>query len=160
MLFPTHLLVAALLGRQPRLPSVWIVAGAALPDLMDKPLAMVGVIEVYQSIGHSLLFGAIILPLALRGPAGRAVAVGWGSHLILDALHLVLNGRPGHVRFLGWPLTVPTDPLGLPPVAFAIQYLGTPSFVVEVILWLGAAGLAYRRLRHRGARSSDASSKL
>jgi len=160
VLFLTHLLVAALLGRQTHLPSVWIVAGAALPDLMDKPLAMVGVIEVYQSIGHSLLFGAVILPLALYGLVGRAVAIGWGSHLVLDVLHLVLNGRPEHVRFLGWPLMVPTDPLNLPPVAFAIQYLGTPSFIVEVILWLGAAGLTYQRLRHRGTQSSDASSEL
>ncbi|ERH13579.1 MAG: hypothetical protein J07HB67_02619, partial [halophilic archaeon J07HB67] len=37
MLFPTHLLLAAGLARG-RFPTVWVVAGATLPDLVDKPL--------------------------------------------------------------------------------------------------------------------------
>ncbi len=160
MLFPTHLVVAALLGRGTRLPLAWLMLGGALPDLVDKPLASAGVVGVYQSVGHSLLFGVVVGALALSTRPGVAVAVGWVSHLVLDAVHLVLNGRPEHVGFLGWPMTTPADPLGLPPVSFALQYVGTPSFFLEIALWLGAAGLVFRWLRRRHIQPSDTAADL
>lgn len=150
MLFPTHLVVAALFGRWARLSPAWLVAGAALPDVVDKPLGMLGVFDLFQTVGHSALTLAVLaVPLARHSRAGRAVVVGWGSHLLLDAVHMILNGRPEHTLFLAWPLAVPSDPLTLPPVEFFFYYLWTPSFYLEVGIWLAALATGLPALRKR-----------
>jgi len=151
MLFPTHLLAAAVLGRVSRLSPLWLVVGTALPDVVDKPLAMVGAVDLYHSVGHSALLLAVAVPVALTGRAGLALAVGWGLHLLLDALHVVVNGRPGDAVFLAWPLAVPADPLALPPGSFFAYYLGSPSFYLEAAFWLAVVGAAL--VEWRGWRS-------
>ena len=151
MLFPTHLLAAAVLGRVSRLSPLWLVVGAALPDVVDKPLATVGVVNLYHSVGHSALLLVVAVPVALAGRAGLALAVGWALHLLLDAVHVVLNGRPGDAVFLAWPLAVPADPLALPPGSFFVYYLGSPSFYLEAVFWTVVAGAL---LRGRWARGS------
>lgn len=153
MLFPTHLVAAVLLGRVSRHPVVWLVAGAALPDVVDKPLGSLGVVELYHSVGHSgLVFAAAAVALTLLGRAGAAVAAGWASHLLLDAVHVVVNGRPTDALFLAWPLTLPPDPLGIPPGEFFWYYLWSPSFFLEVLLWAGLAAVVVRRLSERPGR--------
>lgn len=166
VLFPTHLVAAVGLGvgarlvarpwsassataPQPVLSIGWLGVGAALPDLIDKPLGMAGVTELFHSIGHSaaLLPAAIVFGLASR--RGVAVAVGWGSHLLLDAVHVVVNGRPTDALFLGWPAVVPPDPPAIPPGEFVWVYLGSPSFSLEVLLWLAVGGLVAWSLRLR-----------
>jgi len=145
MLFPTHLLAAALLGRLSRLSPLWLAVGAALPDVIDKPLGSLGVVELFHSVGHSALLAVVAVPLALSGRRGLAVAAGWALHLAMDALHVVVNGRPSDALFLGWPLVVPPDPPAIPPGEFLWYYLGTPSSYLEVGLWLAAlVGLAAR----------------
>jgi hypothetical protein len=136
MLFPTHLLAAAVLGRVSRLSPLWLVVGTALPDVVDKPLAMTGVVDLYHSVGHSALLLVVAVPVALTGRTGLALAVGWGLHLLLDGLHVVLNGRPGDAVFLLWPVAVPADPLALPPGPFVLYYVGSPSFYLEAAFWL------------------------
>lgn len=158
MLFPTHLVVAAGIGvgsrlravasvsstgtaSQPPLSIGWLVVGAALPDLVDKPLGMSGVTELYHSVGHSALVLPAMVIVALANRRGLALAVGWGSHLFLDALHVVINGRPSDTLFLGWPAVVPPNPPAIPPGEFIWFYLGSPSFYLEVLLWLAVGGL-------------------
>ena len=173
MLFPTHLVVAvgigivsrfravSATGRAPRPPLSlgWLVVGAALPDLIDKPLGMAGVTELYHSIGHSAILLAVALVVALadrRGGAlasrrGLSLAIGWGSHLFLDAVHVVINGRPSDALFLGWPLVVPPNPPAIPPGEFVWFYLGSPSFYVEVLLWLAVGVLVVWSLRRKAS---------
>ena len=139
MLFPTHLLVAAFIGHESRLSSVWLVLGASLPDVIDKPLGLLGIVDLYHSIGHTALVAPFFLLLALSSRTGLAVALGWVSHLVLDALHVIINGRPNDALFLGWPLVAPADPLGIPPGEFLLFYLWTPSFLIEGILWIALA---------------------
>jgi len=139
MLFPTHLLAAAVLGWASRLSPLWLVVGTALPDVIDKPLATLGVVDLYHSVGHSALLLVVAVPVALAGRAGLALAVGWALHLLLDAVHVVLNGRPGDAVFLAWPLAVPADPLALPPGSFFVYYLGSPSFYLEAAFWLAVS---------------------
>lgn len=141
MLFPTHLLVAGLVGRASRLSTPWLVAGAAAPDLLDKPLAMAGVVDLYHSVGHSVLLSLVLAPLALYSRTGLAAGVGWASHLLLDAFHVVINGRADDVLSLGRPLAAPADPFGLPLAPFLVQYVGTASFFVEAALWLLAGAV-------------------
>lgn len=152
MLFPTHLLAAAVLGRVSRLSPLWLVVGTALPDVVDKPLAMAGLVELYHSVGHSALLLVVAVPVALTGRAGLALAVGWALHLSLDAVHMVLNGRPGDAVFLVWPLAVPADPLALPPGSFFTYYVGSPSFYLEVAFWLAVVGAVL--VEWRGGRSA------
>ena len=139
VLFPTHLLAAGLIGHGSRLPPVWLVVGASIPDVIDKPLGLLGIADLYHSIGHTALVAPLFLLIALSSRTGLAVAIGWGSHLVLDALHVVLNGRPGDALFLGWPLVAPADPLGIPPGEFLLFYLWTPSFLIEGVLWIALA---------------------
>lgn len=150
--FPTHLLVAVLIGRG-RFPTVWVVFGAALPDVVDKPLAMAGVVQTYHTVVHSALFGAVFavaLVLAWsteRGPSvGVVVAtlVGWGSHLGADALHITLNGRPENTVFLIWPVVETWDSIDAGPGPFILQYAGTTSFYLEVVIWVCAGYLLFR----------------
>ncbi|WP_251342661.1 metal-dependent hydrolase [Haloplanus halophilus] len=151
MLFATHLVAAWLLGRRWRASPRWLVAGAALPDVVDKPLAAAGVVDLYHTVGHSGVTLALAVPVALVGRRGVALWVGWLSHLLLDALHLVVNGRADDVPFLGWPLTEPATPLGLPPVEFVGYYLWTPSFFLETVVWL-ALGVSLVAARPDGER--------
>ncbi|MGQ3329502.1 metal-dependent hydrolase [Halorubrum sp. FL23] len=151
MLFPTHILVAVGIRRladhppvSRRLPGAaalsagGLVVGAALPDIVDKPLGALGILDVYQSVGHSLLLAPLAVALAVRHRHGMAVAVGWGSHLALDAFHVAVNGRANDALFLLWPVVSRADPLALPPIEFARFYVPTPSFYVELGLWLAA----------------------
>lgn len=149
MLFVTHLAAAAVVGRLSRLPTAPLVVGAAAPDVLDKPLGAAGIVELYHSVGHSALAVVALLTLALFLRVGTALTIGWVSHLFLDVVQVVINGRPGHALFLLWPLKRSTDPLGLPPVAFVRHYIGTSSFYIEVVLWLAlVGGLAHGRFRN------------
>lgn len=152
VLFPTHLLVAVLLGRG-RYPTAWVVFGAALPDLLDKPLAMAGLVQTYHTAAHSALFGAVFAAALLlawsteRGPGVEAVVatlVGWGSHLGADALQITLNGRPENTVFLLWPVVDTWDSIDAGPGVFVLQYVGTTSFYLEVVLWLCGGYLLLR----------------
>jgi hypothetical protein len=144
VLFLTHLAAAVLLARGSRLTPAWAVAGAAVPDVVDKPLAMIGVTELFHSAGHSLLLAVLVVPVMLSGRAGLAAGAGWLSHLLLDALHVVVNGRPSDALFLLWPATVPPNPLAIPPGSFFWYYLWSPSFYLEGFIWVGLAVVVLR----------------
>lgn len=169
MLFPTHLAAAYLLALRGDLPPAWTVAGAALPDLLDKPLAMAGLSPLYQSVGHSgvvflavTALGLVAVALDLPDPGfgfghvaggrdsslrriGAAVWVGWASHLALDGVHMLFNGRPGDARFLLWPLLEHTPAVRLPPLEFAVHYVGTPAFFLELLVWMAFVTVLVRR---------------
>lgn len=135
MLFPTHLVAAYVVGKRYDLSLFWVVVGAAAPDLIDKPLATAGLVDLYQSIGHSLLLFLGISAVVLVRREWAALWVGWASHLLLDASHMVINARPEDLRFLAWPVIKHTPAVHLPPVNFLFYYLGTPSFYVEIAIW-------------------------
>lgn len=130
-----------------------MVAGAALPDLVDKPLAMLGVIPAYHSVAHSALVSlraAVALLLVRRrgDPSGvgrvAAVALGGGSHLLADAVHIITNGRPEDTVFLLWPVISEWDWIDAAPGTFAVQYVGTPSCYVELVIWAAVGALLAR----------------
>ena len=153
MLFPTHLVAGYLLGRWMGLPLPWVIAGAALPDLVDKPLAMLGVVELYHTVGHSIVAAVALGVLALRGRRWLALWIGVLSHLFLDAFQMVVNGRPEDVRFLLWPVVHHVPAVQLPPLEFARYYVGTPAFFAELALWAIAGAVVLKR--YRGAESDD-----
>lgn len=147
MLFVTHLLVATVLARARGLPVLMTVVGTALPDLIDKPLASSGVVELFHTVGHTALLFPLAVVIALTGRHGMALALGWALHLLMDTLHIVINGRPTDALFLFWPLVVPPTPLAIPPGEFLWYYLWSPSFFLEVALWVIVSGSTVTRLR-------------
>ena len=156
MLFPTHLVAGYLIGRWRSLSTIGVVLGAALPDLLDKPAAMAGMVDLYHTAGHSLFVFAGLVGgwiLLAGGRFGMAVWIGWGSHLLLDAVPMVVNGRPVDVQFLFWPAVVHQPAVQLAPIPFAQYYVRTAAFTIEIGILTLAAGVlvtdGWVRLRRR-----------
>lgn len=106
-----------------RLALVPLAVGSQFPDLIDKPLAYIGVLRYGRSLAHSLFTFAICiccvwwLTIRLRGrwaatslrerlrvvtPA--AFAVGYASHLLGDSYQVLLAGDLWAARFLVYPV--------------------------------------------------------
>ncbi|WP_338742059.1 metal-dependent hydrolase [Haloplanus salilacus] len=147
MLFPTHLAAAYVLGERWDLSAPLLVAGAALPDLVDKPAAMLNLVDLYQTAGHSLAVLAAGFAVVFLRRAWTPLWLGWASHLALDAVHMIVNGRPGDLLFLAWPTITHVPAVSLPPVAFARHYVGTPSFALEFVVWGVLAAMLLGRRR-------------
>lgn len=175
---PVHLAVGYLcyaaysrrrFGRPPgQLATLGALAGAALPDLLDKPLAAAGVVPVGRTIGHSLLF---VLPLAAgvwiaarardRPEIGVAVAVGILTHVATDVPWHVLAGTYAELGFLLWPITPMPAYTGVKPLATVGGYevttlwLEAPVFLAGVTLWWhdGRPGATALGKRVRNVRS-------
>jgi len=84
----------------------WILAGALLPDLIDKPLAFLidpdFVNNSLRNVGHSVVGGLALLAL------GRAVARSWrwasvGTFGVALAAHLVMDQMWRMPEVLFWP---------------------------------------------------------
>jgi membrane-bound metal-dependent hydrolase YbcI (DUF457 family) len=86
----------------------WLMFGALLPDLIDKPIASIifhDTFGTHRAFGHALVFPVVLMTGVMiatrRGAAARkaaiAVVIGVFVHLILDAVWLSPDG------FL-WPL--------------------------------------------------------
>ena len=158
VLYPTHLVAGYLLGLHRSFSVLAVVAGAAVPDLIDKPLGLVLTAQ-FHTVAHSALAAAVVgVPAAVLAVRGRtwltvrgrtwlAFALGWNSHLALDALHMVLNSRPADTQFLLWPVVEHEPQLALSPVEFFMFYIGTLSSVVELGIWLAALAVVVRRMR-------------
>jgi hypothetical protein len=113
-----------------RLALVPLAFGSQFPDLIDKPLAYIGVLTYGRSLAHSLftfalcMFAVWWLTTRLRGrwstetraerlrtvtPA--AFAIGYASHLLGDTYRFLLTGDLWAARFLLYPLfPVPESP--------------------------------------------------
>ncbi|ELY44426.1 metal-dependent hydrolase [Natronorubrum sulfidifaciens] len=121
-------------------PAGVAIVGAAVPDLLDKPLSSASVVPVGRTIGHSLLFAVpLVLLLWLlarrfdRSHLGVAFAIGYGSHLATDVPWHVISGDYHELGFLLWPVT----PM---PAYTGVKPLGTiPGVGLEATtLWLEA----------------------
>jgi len=131
---------------------VAVIAGALLPDLVDKPLAWgMGVLPAGRSLGHSLITAsiviAVLLPVAVRygrTKEGVALSVGWLSHISADAYTEIL--AHGSTSSVFWPLPprqVWSGGVWVPPqYAYEVNWslLG-----IAFLVWLyeGAPGVAY-----------------
>lgn len=148
MLPPVHLAVgylcyAALVrlrgaGTPTERAALAALLGAALPDLIDKPLHWLGAVPVGRTIGHSLL---LVLPLVALGwllarrtdgrELGVAFAVGILSHIATDVPWHLLSGEYHELGFLLWPVTHMPEYTGT-------TTLGTLAGVEVTTLWIEA----------------------
>ncbi|TQQ79324.1 metal-dependent hydrolase [Halonotius terrestris] len=93
------------------LPTVALLFGTQLPDLIDKPLSWgLGIFTTGSALGHSLLFA---VPLGLligvaavrtdRRALGAGFVVGYWSHLVGDVVNPLRYGDPIAVDRVLWP---------------------------------------------------------
>lgn len=150
-------------GRHRRPPgataTVAVVVGALFADIVDKPLALLGVFPGGRYVAHSLLFVPFLLAVVTilaygfdRPESVAAFALAHLSHLLADLPPRVLQGYPFGTEYLFWPvLSRPTffyhDQLFDPPTVVALvgQSLTDPLvmrgleaslFVFAVALWV------------------------
>ena len=119
-------------------PAVVAIFGAALPDLIDKPLDTLGVVAVGRTIGHSLLFAIPLVVLVYvlfrrrdQVVLGVAFAIGYLSHIAADVPWHLFWGDFHELGFLLWPLT----PM---PEYAAVKPLGTIAGTTVTTMWLEA----------------------
>jgi hypothetical protein len=156
--------VAYSLARTRRIPGATVaaaaVAGSQVPDLIDKPLAFLGVLSSGRSLGHSLAFAAVLVAAGWavaratrRDRLVGAVLVGHLSHLPADGYRAVLAGDQSGVGYLFWPV-VPARRYRLDAVApweRLADAAPTPGVLFQAALAAGAVALWYG-LRGRTAR--------
>jgi hypothetical protein len=140
-------LTAATLAYRRR-SAVWCLSGAVLPDLIDKPLAAAGLVEVAHTVGHSVVILALGgLALALRRgrpPAGRALWAGWAGHVGAD----LLVAYPRFLVNYGWPLLDARPTPDVPVVAYWVEYALGPLGALELLAACTAAVVVGRTRRH------------
>lgn len=143
-------------------PSLALVVGSQLPDLVDKPLAWgFDLLPTGRTLAHSLL---VLVPLCLavtayaysRDQTESAVgfSVGILSHPFIDALPVLW--RPERSPdFLLWP-SLPVEPPegSLSVVGLFLDSLSKPYFWSQLVVF-GIAVVLWTR--HRRARLSDGS---
>ena len=93
------------------LPTVALLFGTQLPDLIDKPLSWgLGVFRTGSALGHSLLFavpiGLLVGVAAVRTDRralGAGFVVGYWSHLVGDVVNPLRYGDSLAVDRVLWP---------------------------------------------------------
>ncbi len=128
------------------MPLLAALFGALLPDLLDKPLELLGVAPVGRTIGHSLLFAIPLVAsvwLLLRRRSHERIAVafaiGYGSHLASDVPWHLLSGDYDELGFLLWPITPMPEYTGTKSLGAVFGVEITTLWVEVVILFAGIA---------------------
>lgn len=133
-----------------------LFVGTQFPDLVDKPLAWaLGILPSGLSLAHSILFFipvCVLLFVATDRRPASAFCVGYGSHLLGDAMYPLATGEGVDLSFLLWPLLTrtPSDTRGLAGNVIYysdqfVAFLGTPRgrvyLLAELLLILLVIGL-------------------
>lgn len=127
--------------------------GTFLPDLIDKPLAWTfGVLTSGRSLSHSLLVVGLVFAVAwllLDAKRSRTLlAVGtFGvlTHILGDALPLMVSGEWIEVGFLFWPVLRPSGPDEMASFLEHLLAIGpTPFFIFQTLLTLVALLVWFR----------------
>lgn len=137
-------------------PTLLLLLGTQLPDLIDKPLAWtLAVLPSGRSLGHSLL---VLVPLVLvvvvavrdRGPEwAGALAIGVLSHAVVDVLPALVRGELAYTTSLVWPL-LPPPPYNERDRTILGHFLSlepTPMVTFELVLALVALAVWWRQGR-------------
>ena len=88
MLFFGHLGIAIFIASFIALPLIFAGIGVLLPDLLDKPLFILGLTPCSRFIGHTLFFGAVVFSFVYFTTKNKKIALtllfGILLHLIQD----------------------------------------------------------------------------
>lgn len=161
-------------------PALAVLVGSQFPDIIDKPLAWVGVLPGGRTLAHSLLFATALIVVVYtaafaldRVETATAFVIGHLSHLLADVPMRAFLGYPHATEFLLWPFFAPStfafetrvfEPPAL--LEWAVTPLTDSStfyqfqfflFGVALVLWYvdGCPGNQYIRSQPRTHRVSD-----
>lgn len=158
--YVAYSLLERLRGREVGGQSALVLAvSSQLPDLVDKPLAWVfDVTPTGFGVAHSVFVAIPLGVLALvaserrdAGAVGRAIVVGWWSHLAADVLVAVIGERHYTTERVLWPVVTIDDPERVVDVlqrltnyygAFVDRVQATDN-VLLVVLYLAPVPLAF-----------------
>lgn len=132
-------------------PTLAVVVGSLLPDLVDKPLAWgLGVLPTGRTLTHSLLG---LLPLCLllyavawkraESEVGVALVLGALAHTLVDALPALWRADTS-ARFLLWPLLAVEPYETRAPTLLELLSGALGDLLIEVALFTVAVGVWYR----------------
>ncbi len=133
----TGLMIASLFS----MPVAAFILGVFLPDIVDKGLSILGVLECSRSLAHNVFFamgaGAVTFAFTRKKSLALAVMLGGFLHLVQDSWHFVPYFYPlVEYEFVG------CGPLKLEPGTFEIimEFVGAALIVVW---WRYRAKLIY-----------------
>jgi hypothetical protein len=130
MYFFGHIGMALFLGFMLSLPMVFVMIGSILPDIIDKPLFLLGLAPSGRYISHTLIFfvaTSIATYLITRNKfATLALSFGMATHFFGDVFHFV----PWFYPFVNYDFK-PYAILGWDPIAITAEIVG---FVLLVII--------------------------
>ena len=153
MMFPTHVAMGYLIGVYSRYPALYLVAGSALPDLLDRPLYWLDLMPLAHTVGHSLLVALPVGALLVYrfGERGLAFTIGWVAHIATDVLNILVTQGPSIAPFYAlYPLSRPEGADIFPTITIGVPLVGithTTSpvlFVAELGILVWALVAAYR----------------
>ena len=175
MNIPGHLAIAWLSARRwdtLRAPGSYrkhvlapVFLGALLPDLIDKPIYLLGGSVYGRTLGHSLLFFGLLCAFAAlaqritRGEERIAIswlAAGVGTHLLLDLIEGVLEGAiHGPYIFTSWWLWPYLNPdmVGIPPAQSPLAPRQDHTIWFELMFVCAVAAVFFLRRRVRRRRT-------
>lgn len=123
-----HLGITLFLGALFSLSLIFVGIGALLPDLIDKPLQLLGLAPNGRYTGHTLFLGAMISILAYAFKRKKLISLslffGYAVHLIEDSQYFVPWFFPFlNYDFIPHPFTVKLTPFNIGTEIFGIVLL-------------------------------------
>lgn len=149
-----HLAVSVLLSRPfgaDRRALALCLAGAVVPDLVDKPLFALELAPVAHTVGHSVLTVGLLALVAARYRALAPLAVGWAGHVAAD----LVVAYPKFLVNYAWPLLEPRPTPDDPFLAYWVDYAASGFGALEVLLVAAALVAGYRRGLHRALEATE-----
>jgi hypothetical protein len=143
------------------LPPIFILLGTVLPDLVDKPLYLVGrflgwseLIPGTRSFGHTGLavLGIASVALIKKSKPLAALSLGMASHLLLDGLsdQFILGGSTWVNDGLLWPFSGHAFPaLTTTSLQGHLSKIRHPIIVAGEVLGVIALGWEFHKMKGR-----------
>lgn len=127
-------------------PVLLCLAGAVLPDLIDKPLVWIGAVDISHTVGHSVVTLGVVAAIVATVAFLRAlwpVVVGFASHIAAD----IFVAYPKFVRNYGWPVLSQRPTPDGPALDYWVAYATSGPGAVEALIVIVAVGLLSRRFQ-------------
>ncbi len=142
-----HLGIALIIASVFYIPVAAFVVGVFLPDIVDKGLAILGIVECGRSVAHNVFFaigaGAVALAATRKKSIALAILLGVLLHLAQDSTHFVPYLYPlvqydfsdcGPVAFQPSPFEIAMEAVGLALIVVWWKFKSKLIYLRERIL--------------------------